>query len=801
MNAPVPPRKKCPNDVNLSRDDVMNCVGTCPLMLAHVQLIPLRYGLVDNPALDPSAEVAMPLKLGTRPLGIRLLRDGWLYVIDSQRQALSEYRLVDGLVTAQLSKGREVSGDTREQPIEKPVLVFSKKSTLHVAYAEVQWTAKKCHQVLDSPSEREHFMQAVNLSKADCESGGPSLLTPALAERWLAEVATTRVEHEAYDQYLAASAEQPQAVALEPVYVSALPEPERQPYLWETPERFRHTSMNPLINCIEAEYRDDTLYLVVNDHLGVLRDLANYQDQVVEWIDSWANGGAQAGDNERDYLLACYIESLSQISQQDMGNLTDTSDDPAVKQMLNALANMPEPEQGTTRATLLEYLNNGGLMSPAPGSQPPQALLALRQQALDDAMHMAQLSGPYPNSAGLTVAIEDTDRRYYTREHFKSCPQSFVNTHFDALLKLGKEQNSQIDDVLNGAKFGQRGINDLIDRPRMDQALHSHRFSLKRWNTLLERITADRVALISAGHFHKSAWYYDPQSEAQIAQAFIAEYACLKDICRSDDACTAMLQYLEHAPQFSRPLFYTLPYSEQTTRWAQYAFIPAMGMTVFNHSAELANRLRALEEHLLPALDQLPESTRAVADAAQQTMAPALRLGVEKAFGDFDQLFKGQPMPDLEQLFRQLPKALPARLLDAARHEGVTFVVASDDEKDALRRTLRDLFDEKAYLKQLTRERNLIKRNAGHKSPRAQQLQAEIELVRQQLAISESRLARGISPIAELPDNSIRFYGATPGKAGLTIVFPPAQQQEMTGVMRNLRKGVSAAPRANLMGD
>jgi hypothetical protein len=47
--------------------------------------------------------------------------------------------------------------------------------------------------------------------------------------------------------------------------------------------------------------------------------------------------------------------------------------------------------------------------------------------------------------------------------------------------------------------MGQRGINDLIDREAMDNALFAHRQSLQRWNTLLEHITADRTALFCAG--------------------------------------------------------------------------------------------------------------------------------------------------------------------------------------------------------------------------------------------------------------------------------------------------------------
>ncbi|WP_163023911.1 hypothetical protein, partial [Pseudomonas viridiflava] len=60
----------------------------------------------------------------------------------------------------------------------------------------------------------------------------------------------------------------------------------------------------------------------------------------------------------------------------------------------------------------------------------------------------------------------------------------------------------------------------------------------------------------------------------------------MKDICRSDEACDAIFKYLEEAPQFSRPMFYALPYSEQTAVWVQYGFAQAAGITLFNNVPE-----------------------------------------------------------------------------------------------------------------------------------------------------------------------------------------------------------------------
>ncbi|MBK5375822.1 hypothetical protein JFT81_14395 [Pseudomonas sp. TH43] len=111
-------------------------------MKGKIQLLPLRYGFVNGTALDPSSELPVPYKLGTRPIGIRLLCDGWLYVIDSQNGELSEFRVIDGVVSAMLWQGTEVQSDLRDKPIKKPVLAYSKLSTLYVTYSEIHGPRK-----------------------------------------------------------------------------------------------------------------------------------------------------------------------------------------------------------------------------------------------------------------------------------------------------------------------------------------------------------------------------------------------------------------------------------------------------------------------------------------------------------------------------------------------------------------------------------------------------------------------------------------------------------------------------------
>jgi len=771
-------RRKDPNLAAAaeSKNDILS-YGTCPLRQTKVQLLPLRYGLVEH--RDPSAELRLPYTLQSRPLGIRLLRNGWLYIIDSDTGHLHEYTLVDGQIDALLWQGAEVESDQRRPQSKKPALVFARTSTLHVAYADVQWTAIKCNRMLSSAEERAHLMQAVALTNVNCETGGKDLLTLHQAQRWLAELAEDDV----------------------PRSDSSRPEHERAPYLWEKPKRFREAHIGELLQRVLPQHQHDTVCLVVQDDIGVLADLANYQDAVVGWIDAWTQGGAQRGANERDYLLACYIESLTLLNESDLTGLAEASDDPAIKAMLQELEDLPQPQRSHTGRALLEHLSKTGQTVSRQKSDPPEALAAQRQEALDLYRKEEGFFGSIGNGQVKAIIVQDMDWRYYTRQCMQPAPEAFVERHIKALVQLGKEQNQRIEDILSGAKMGQRGVNELIDRPAMDHMLAEHRANLMHWNALLDLITEDRVTLVTGDYFHRAAWYFDAQQPDQQMAAFSAEYACLKDICRSDGANQAILDWLEQKPQFSRPLFHTLPFSEQTQLLGQYSALFNAGYAVVNNLPYWTDFLRNAEQGKIPVIDELPDDTRTVAKGAQDALAPALRFGMERMQTAFSQAIQRDQMPDLSELFRNLPKALSPRILEAAKHEGVTFTFATSEEQAALQKDLKDTLEQRRYLKTLTRERNQVMRNRSHQEPRAKALQVEIDRVRWVLGPLEARLAKAISPIAELPDEAVRLYGVKQGKAGVTLLFANGQWEDVGRLLNNVRMGVESAPKLNVLGD
>ncbi|WFE72358.1 hypothetical protein P8S55_04505 [Halomonas sp. M1] len=731
--------------------------ATCSLFTGKVRLVPLRYGIVEE--LEP--DKSMPYSLRARPLGIRLLRNGYLYVLDGESNELHEYEYRD--------QGNTLKGHNGGK------LEYETDRTLYVCFSEVEWTAAKRTQVQESEEDRDAFMQAINLASANpVTGGGRHLITTAQAEEWVAEFAEDaelEVPEEGYEH-------------------------EAEPYLWENDHYYHKTRLGKLLAQHEVEDCDECLCLIARDDIGVMRDLAQFQDEVVGWIEQWAT--ENEGRTERDYMLACYIESLSQLNEASLDDMRQVFNDPAVQAMWDEVAAMEEPRQSEARQALLDFLNQESNTGSLPQPSDPDL-----PEDLKDRLYEIRLEADRANWRTIADQLNSEVHRYYVEESLgDSLGSDFVERHGEALLSVKQGHNERLKALLKGSKIGERGINDLIDRGRMDDFLAEQRPRLQRWNALLDTISDDRADMLCNTRFHNAAWYFDAQDDVQALEAFKVQYGCLKDICRSDEVTERIAGWLEEAPHYDRPLFHTLPLVDQNDFIGQYSSIANAGYGTLLKLDDLRSELMSLEAGRLPAIDTLLENTQVIADSAHQTLGPAISRGIAHVMDEFYQSIDRHSMPDIEELFRRLPKALPARILDAAQRTGATFVVASHEELVNFRRTVQRVLALREELDTIRKRRNEVKKTAGHRSPEAKDLLNEFKRLRHELqTVHEPALAKAISPIEELPENSVRIAGAKPGRIGLTAIFSAAQQAEVGRLISNVRQGIAVAPRVSLAGD
>lgn len=698
--------------------------ASCPL-LQTVHLLPIRYGRVEVAPAD--TDPGYPYSLTSRPLGYRLLRHGYLYVLDADTGELHEYLHENGELTGH-------NGGKLEYP---------KQHTLYVCFTDVPMTERKKAQILDSEEERAHFMQEIDLASASPVSGGRHLLTPGQAKQWVAEFAEDYTPDAPEDGH-------PQ---------------EGEPYHWENQPYYHKTRFGKLIKQQTVEDPDDCLCLVLQDDVGVMLDLAQHQDDVVGWIGDWAEGGDEPGHTERDYMLGAWIESMTLINDH---ALEAAGERPGGEPFQKLYDGTDEAQ----RQAIYDYLE---VRKDYRGPQPMGPENYLREHHGDNPLVRAQL------------AMID------------ALGQATFEQHRDTINQLNLQNYHQ----LNGAKLGQRGINELIDRPRMDAFMTAQRAKLARWQRLLADITDDRTNLLCDSRFHQAAWYCDVADEKQLEAALDLNYACLKDLCRTDEAAEKVLAWLEENPQYSHPLFHTLPKAAQAPDAepsTTYFGIAGAGYSLVTKAAEWARRLTDAEAGLLPDLELRSQEIQAKAAAIGDILAPAVSKGIARAMEQLYQGIETNRIPPLDDLFRDLPYFFKGKMLKAIQAGEVEFRVASESELATFRQNLEQLLALNERLETLTHDHDVAKATHGHKSERAQGIVNEFKATREEQRALGRRLAGALSPVEET-DTGLRLEPADTGRAGISLLLPAAGQQQMGTLMGHIRQGLTSAPRVNLLGD
>ena len=612
-----------------SHKDARNSLGTCPLMGKKVQLLPLRYGRVERLSSEVDAQ---PYKDLQRPIGLRLIRDGFLYVIEDSTGYLHEYRVENGVPSKLLWRGQDASQDERSNAAGEATLVFPKDSLLHVAYSELQWTAAKCAHVINSSPDRFYFMQQVNLATANCENGGKHLRVEKQIQQSLAEVA-----------------EQPDPQCPTP----DMHEEETQDYVWEHQPLFREAHIGELKDSLNALYQFDHLYLVLEDSLGIMRDLAEEQDKVVDWIEHWT----QQHNNEMRYVVGSYIDTLMTLGEKNAPRTPATSD----------LFEKTTPEQ---RTHIYDYIN-------------------------------ARNQWRWENSKGLELAkVEDGRYSYRRGGDMRERPetlaakremQSKKEQMIDALGEpLHKDLNDEIESLedssrgtLQGVGLGSRGIFDLVRHEEMQRYLKRERLHLKRWTERLDAITHDRTQLFIQGEFHRSAWYFDPNHPEQLNNALATEHNCTRDMCRTDEVLEKINGYFHDNPFYVLPVFYGR-LDVDFLRVKAGAVVKSLDdMRNFKDSlagaqARASDIGRIMGNHWSKSL-QLEGRAHSLHQAANASYIPAIALNMENWMAQMQaQLDAPQMRQELDDFKKYTNRAQRLGVLVALQQEGATLSIASE---------------------------------------------------------------------------------------------------------------------------
>lgn len=724
-----------------SHDDARDSLSTCPLMGHKVQLLPLRYGRVERLSSPTDIDAYEQLQ---RPIGLRLLREGYLYVIDDGTAYLHEYRIEDGVPVKLLWQDREVGQDIRQTSTGETALVFPRSSVLYVAYAELQWTAAKCSHVLGSPADRQYFMQRVSLAEADCQNGGVHL----------------RVEEQVKAQ-LAELAEQPAQQCFSP----HIPDEEQQDYIWESQALFREAHIGQLKNALNPFYEKNHLYLIVQDSLGILRDLADEQDQVVTWIEQWRS----RTDNDLRYPVASYIDTLIKV-----GDHTAKQADGKSK-----LVEKTTPEQ---RTRIYDYVDARNIWRLQRNKGPVPVVPVPGQPA-------ALPSDSYEESPATRTARQDMERR--EAQMLQALGEPLHKELKDDIKAL----NTRSTGTLEGVGLGARGIHDLVRVEEMQRYLTEERTHLKRWTARLDAITADRISLFEQGEFHRSAWYFDPEHPDQLKNALAMEFNCTRDMGRTEACLERMGEYFHNNPHYILPVFYgrlNLSFlqgkSGDLIKWLDG--LRSFPQALADAQQRIAEVTHIMGHHWTLSLNLTPEA-HAAHQAVNATYIPAVALRMERWLTDMQALLNTSDLQrHLDTFSRFTNRAQRLGMLVALQVEGATLSIANQSDIDSFKNNLARLNQLLATEDRLIRDRDKLSkllRKHGYSQQERQNLLQDRHAVNQQLlAVRNDRatlrrhLEAGVTPTSASPA----------GYIGVKLNLTPQQQAAFDDEIRRFKAGV-----------
>lgn len=730
MTAQQPP-KTSPNTLAMAKQakDVRSPMGNCPLMNKKVQLLPLRYGLVEH--LDPASVLAMPFKTKSQPLGIRILRDGYLYIIDGTTGYLHEYLIEKGQITKLLWNDQEVSKDTRTSSVGVPHLVFARNHTLYASYSEIQWTAFKCSQVLKSKEERNRLMQSVELASACPEKGGVNLLSKQQAQSWLAEVAENTPKNDA-------QGDEAQTTALP---IGANPE-ESKPYNWEDSPLFQNTAIETLTSKVQGPYKDDYLFLVLRDDIGVIRDLASAQLKVADWIEQWSADDTR----QAQYLSGSYIQSLYDVNNSRLDALSQT--DPQVK----ALKDETSEQQ---QSKIYKYLK------------------ARRDQ---------KDPGFLGSEESWREAAKDNSYARTFVEMKDALGTELYQKHQSTITKL----SLQSWETLNGDEIGENGIDDLVNRAEMQDFVQEQQRLLSHWHARLQKIRDDRLTMYASGLFHRAAWYYDFNLDEQIKHRLETEYVCVAAMCADPKAVAKLAAYMEDHLLTVVPGLDTLTLASQVDIAKKLADLSEFVINTlsikenFSDITVLTNQFNHLMSQSLPNYANLNTKFQGMQSLLDEAYNPARQLKIADQLDSAYESFTHARSIDPNSYIRNIGAPARLHMLSQFSSQGLTLRTASVSEIASFNLARDQSLNLRSQLKETYKLRN---RELTRQSTGSAVLGSEA-VYNQQI----TQIKNALIPLEDRLSDALRVGGDSPAKIGTVIEgLDPQLRTEMARTARDFR--------------
>ncbi|MGL5419272.1 MAG: toxin VasX, partial [Plesiomonas shigelloides] len=416
----------------------------CPLKKNKIQLLPVRYALVEQEHSHPAIASTHKTDIQYRPIGIRLIdEESYLYLIHSKRpDIIYAYELgQNGLVKKLEQTGLDVASENGEfiYQVSESTIVVSRSGSIQALYSPVKISSKLQGQLLRSAKLRKKMMQTCELGRFDCQKGVPHLLPPSQLEQYLADINPQHSTNEETDQWC---------------WLKQKPVPQ---------------NVSVLTSKILPDYQKEAAVLLLEDPIGIMTELASAYQAMLMQEEEW-----MAKDSNRaDYFAASQILQLIEMSDELLLAHADNKD---------ALNKFNKAHPHVLEARYRDYWQ-------------------AKQNFAPEKYNMKSL--PYASSS---MYVTDTKEQIaYRNELVKNEALSKkIGISPQDLQKIFDLAGEQKKDLLYGESLlglrVSRGILERIDEAAMRSWYKPAQTKITHWREMCVQLDTDRTAMLPAAY-------------------------------------------------------------------------------------------------------------------------------------------------------------------------------------------------------------------------------------------------------------------------------------------------------------
>lgn len=270
-----------------SVSDSKNAYGTCPLKEVFIQLLPVRYALVEKDVKEKAIDSLCSESVKFRPIGVRPIPcAGYIYIWHPKnKQHLYSYSVDESSAVSLIENYAFNNEPDESQPINvenTSAMCVSTKSHIYVVFSRAPISIKLKNQLINSEIIRKRIMQRVDINNYICGKGTKHLLSPEKLSSCLADCHPKDTDGD--DKLL---------------------------WCWSASEVETYDS-NKILQHIDDKYKQSSAIVILEDPIGIMTELASSFLSVVDKEEQWY----EQDNNRAKYFAAVKIKALIEVGKK-----------------------------------------------------------------------------------------------------------------------------------------------------------------------------------------------------------------------------------------------------------------------------------------------------------------------------------------------------------------------------------------------------------------------------------------------------------------------------------------------------